>query len=346
MNQIFKAEIQDSLQIAQIIKDGWNTAYKGIISDEFLKNMNTETLSENWKKSIQDNKNIYVYKEKDEILGVIRFGRAGEAVTEKTGEIEVLYVRPDQKRKGIGTQLLNFAKHELKKMGHDKMIIWCLKGNKQGSNFYKKAGGEKIKERDYIIRGIKVREEGFYYDLKEEDIVLIRPTIEHMSQAKEMMEEAKKYDADNIDIWAGYSSMQEYENYEEWLQKLDNDIDFENIKPGRVPATTYFLLRKSDNKIIGVINIRYSLNEYLENYGGHIGYSIRATERRKGYGHKQLVLGLEKCLEIPINKVLITCRERNEGSAKTIESCGGIYEDTRFSNEDKDNFKRYWIDLQ
>lgn len=177
------------------------------------------------------------------------------------------------------------------------------------------------------------------------EIILVKPTIEYKQQAKEMMEESREYDADNPDIWAGYSSMHKYENYEEWLQKLENDLDFGNIKPGRVPAATYFSVRKSDNKVVGIINIRYELNEYLENFGGHIGYSIRATERRKGYGRKQLLLALEKCLEVPINKVLVTCRESNKESARVIESCGGIYEDTRYSEEEKDNFKRYWIKL-
>ena len=179
----------------------------------------------------------------------------------------------------------------------------------------------------------------------EEKLILVKPTLEHKNQAKQMMDEARMYDANNPDIWAGYSSMQEYENYEEWLQKLDQDLDFEHIKPGRVPESTSFLVRVSDNKIVGIINIRYSLNEYLENYGGHIGYSIRATERRKGYGYKQLVLGLEKCLEIPIKKVLVTCRDYNKGSAKVIEKCGGVYEDTRFSEKENDNMKRYWITL-
>ena len=182
-------------------------------------------------------------------------------------------------------------------------------------------------------------------NLKDE-IILIKPTIEYKKQAKEMMEEARKYDADNPNIWAGYSSMQNCNTYEEWLEKLDADLDFKNIKPGRVPAATYFLLRKSDNKIIGIINIRYELNEYLENFGGHIGYSIRPTERRKGYGRKQLLLALEKCKEININKVLITCREANKGSAKVIECCNGIYEDTRFNEKENDNFKRYWIKLE
>lgn len=100
-----------------------------------------------------------------QILGVIRFGKSEDAVTESTGEVYILYVKPDKKRNGIGTQLLIFAKKQLQNMGYNKMIIWCLKGNKQGSNFYKKAGGHKENERESVVNGIKVREEGFYYDL-------------------------------------------------------------------------------------------------------------------------------------------------------------------------------------
>lgn len=344
MQKIRKPKVTESFEIANLIKDGWNYAYTGLISEEILKNMNVEEMVAKWKKNIEIDENIYVYVE-EKILGIIRFGKAED--NENIGEIVCLYVKTGETRKGIGTQLLNFAKNQLKEKGYNKMIIWCLKGNEQGARFYKKCGGEKIKERDYIVKGIKVREEGFMYDLRnEEELVLVKPTITHKQQAREMIEEARKYDSNNPDIWAGYSSMQEYENYEDWLQKLENDLDFENIKPGRVPASTYFLLRKTDNKILGIINIRYYLNEYLENYGGHIGYSIRATERRKGYGYKQLLLGLEKCLEIPINNVLITCRENNGGSAKVIKGCGGIYEDTRFSKEENDNFKRYWIEIK
>lgn len=65
----------------------------------------------------------------------------------------------------------------------------------------------------------------------------------------------------------------------------------------KVPARTYFLIRCSDNKIIGMINIRLSLNEKLKKYGGHIGYSIRPTERGKGYNKINLYLGLKDCQE-------------------------------------------------
>ena len=344
-NNIIKPEIKDSFEIAKLIKEGWDSAYKGIISDEDLKNSDVEKMSERWINIIKSEDNVYIYKEENKILGVIRFGKCEEINYQNIGEIFCLYVRVEEKRKGIGTRLLEFAKNKLIEDGYNKMIIWCLKGNNQGANFYKKHGGDKIKERRFLVRGIKVREEGFMFDFKEEDIKLIKPTIEYKQQAEELIKEIKKYDIDNQDAFAGCSSIEKYD-YEVWLKKLDEDLDFENIKPGRVPASTYFSVRKSDNKIIGVVNIRYYFNEYLENYGGHIGYSERPLEKRKGYGYKNLKLALEKCLEIPINKVLVTCNENNIGSAKIIESCGGIYEDTRFCEKENINLKRYWIKLQ
>ena len=86
-----------------------------------------------------------------------------ECKLKNVGEVLVLYIKPEEKRKGIGTKLFTFAKNELIKQGYKEMVIWCLKGNMQGINFYKKMGGKHIGEREYEIRGIKIMEEGFKY---------------------------------------------------------------------------------------------------------------------------------------------------------------------------------------
>jgi len=178
-----------------------------------------------------------------------------------------------------------------------------------------------------------------------EEIMLVFPTLEYEKQAKELIEETIRLDNDNPDKWAGFSRLNEFENYKEWIQRLINELDKNKLAPGRVTATTYFTVRKSDNRILGIINIRHELNDYLRNYGGHIGYSIRPTERRKGYGNKQLRLALEKCINLGIKNVLITCRQRNIGSAKTIESCNGKLENVVFHETEGENFQRYWIKL-
>lgn len=121
----------------------------------------------------------------------------------------------------------------------------------------------------------------------------------------------------------GVGSLDRYLNdYEGWLEKLEVDRTMEPNE-NRVPADTYFLVRESDDRIIGMINIRHCLNENLRLVGGHIGYSVRPTERRKGYNKVNLYLGLLRCQELGIDEVLMDCDADNLGSAKTMQALGG-----------------------
>jgi predicted acetyltransferase len=98
------------------------------------------------------------------------------------------------------------------------------------------------------------------------------------------------------------------------------------------------------NHILGVVHIRHRLNEYLLFRGGHIGYAIRPSERRKGYATKLLSLALMVCKTMHIEKVLVTCAKNNIGSAKTIIKNGGILYSEGIDNGEL--FQRYWIDLR
>ena len=113
-----------------------------------------------------------------------------------------------------------------------------------------------------------------------------------------------------------------------------------------VPSSTYFLIREDEDRIVGMIDIRHDLNDYLLQYGGHIGYGIRPTERRNGYNKINLFLGLLKCRELGFDKVLITATDENPGSYKTILDLGGKLENKIIDDED-DNvlLGRYWIDV-
>lgn len=109
-----------------------------------------------------------------------------------------------------------------------------------------------------------------------------------------------------------------------------------------VPSDTYFAIDEN-NKLVGAINIRHQLNDYLLKKGGHIGYGVRPSERRKGYATAMLRLALKKCKNLGINKVLITCDKDNPASARTILANGGVLE-----NEIPDESRitqRYWIEL-
>ena len=110
----------------------------------------------------------------------------------------------------------------------------------------------------------------------------------------------------------------------EWVKFVENTKYKETVTPGFVTAHTFFAL--DNDKIVGIINARHELNDYLLNFGGHIGYSVRKSERRKGYAKAMLSYTVDFLFSLGIEKILITCDKNNIASKRTIESCGGILE--------------------
>lgn len=112
------------------------------------------------------------------------------------------------------------------------------------------------------------------------------------------------------------------DDYEGWLEKLEKDRVREPDEE-KVPARTYFLIRESDRRIVGMINVRLALNGKLRRFGGHIGYSIRPTERGKGYNRINLYLGLKVCARYGIETAFLDADLDNPASWRTMEALGG-----------------------
>ncbi|MBQ8717642.1 MAG: GNAT family N-acetyltransferase [Clostridia bacterium] len=128
----------------------------------------------------------------------------------------------------------------------------------------------------------------------------------------------------------------------EWL--LTNRVMETTTNPQYIRYLQYGLF--SDGRLLGLLQIRLELKGYLINFGGHIGYCVRPSERRRGYAKAMLKAALDICRDVGLDKVLITCLEDNVGSARTIESCGGVFEKTVYDDVNyKANMKRYWITL-
>ena len=119
-----------------------------------------------------------------------------------------------------------------------------------------------------------------------------------------------------------------------------------DVPEGRVPAT--FLFAESDGEIVGRVSIRHDLNDFLFNYGGHVGYAVRPQFRGKGIATEMLRQSLKICSDLGLKKVLVTCNDQNLYSAKTIENCGGVLENKVLNDpEEADGalVRRYWITL-
>ncbi len=143
----------------------------------------------------------------------------------------------------------------------------------------------------------------------------------------------------------GCGPLRNIENPEEYIRASIDCEDPEKVPSHWVPATQYLFIRKSDNRLVGMIQVRHHFNDYLEKYAGHIGYSIRPSERRKGYAKVMLKMALPLCREIGLDKVLISCEENNIGSERAILANGGVYESTVTDPTDGEKLKRFWITL-
>lgn len=172
------------------------------------------------------------------------------------------------------------------------------------------------------------------------ELKLIFPTIKYKNQIERYKQEMLQANS-SMD---GCGTLKN-DDFETWLQKCNDWKNGKNLPEGFVPSTQYICIRKKDDKLIGMLQIRHKLNDFLLNFGGHIGNSIAVCERNKGYGKKLLALGLKKCKELGLNNVLITCKDTNTASKKCIIANGGKYEDTRTINDQNINLERYWVDI-
>ena len=78
--------------------------------------------------------------------------------------------------------------------------------------------------------------------------------------------------------------------------------------------------------MVGIINLRHELNDFLRDYGGHIGYSVHPAYWNGGYATQMLALALRESDALGLRELLLTCSPDNLASRRVIEKNGGVLE--------------------
>ena len=181
-------------------------------------------------------------------------------------------------------------------------------------------------------------------ELKEErmeELIFIAPDESREAEVWDYLEEFERYHSDihgagGLDRFCG--------DYPGWLRRVRALADVEHVPAGRLPGPTFLVLRKSDGRMVGMVNIRHYLNEEMLRTGGHVGYSVRPTERLRGCGAEILRMALDYLRGIGLDRALVTCDTANLGSAGVIRRNGGVFENEDYE-DDGTPVSRYWIAL-
>lgn len=172
-----------------------------------------------------------------------------------------------------------------------------------------------------------------------------KPSLERKDEIKEYLDEFIEYGSE-INGVGGLDKIYDGMTIEEAIENCVKKEDKEYAESvGRVATSTYLMIRESDDRIVGICSFRHYLNDYLRKVGGHIGYGVRPTERRKGYNKIQLYHALLEAQKLGIDSVMLDCVDTNPGSEKTIQALGGVFDGEYYDEGHNANLHNYWINV-
>ncbi len=172
----------------------------------------------------------------------------------------------------------------------------------------------------------------------KDEFLLIKPDEKYLTDILAYRQEF----LDAGDEFHGDCALRHFNDPNEWLKYNRSLENHEMTGSSWIEFDQYIMIRKSDERVVGMINYRSTNDEKLADYAGEIGFSVRPFERNKGYAKAMLKSCIKKCSEHGIRSAVLTCNKDNIASKKTIIACGGIFERNSIVNP---NTERYIIQL-
>lgn len=173
---------------------------------------------------------------------------------------------------------------------------------------------------------------------------LIRPTTKYQNDYLKALSEIESLEPKNLSMLAKHARPEEIrEDFGGYVSKLKSFAEGKNLPSGFVACTILWLI-DDDDKFVGQASIRHQLTEFLLRQGGHIGYIITPSSRRRGLGTEILRLSIKAAQKLGIKKILVTCNPENTGSKKIILKNGGKLDDSIDFRDGEQVKLRFWIE--
>ena len=249
------------------------------------------------------------------------------------GSMGILYVFPEYRRRCFGTTLQNCLITKTMEKGFVP-FGQVEKGNQKSLGLQDKLG--MARSDDLIV---------WMWKNPGSDpgkITLCRPGSRYARQVMDFRDELKK----NGDEFDGCAGLEECASFEEWI-RFEERLRAK-YKDGYVPSEVFPAVRETDDRLVGIVDYRHPLAGFLMSFGGNIGYSVRPSERRKGYASEMLRLMLDICRSYGEMRVLLICDSDNTASRKTILKNGGVLENEIEGTVELSKYgriQRYWISI-
>lgn len=168
------------------------------------------------------------------------------------------------------------------------------------------------------------------------NLQLVRPSFDLQAEFMAMVDEflqagEREYVQEDVLFDEGFVA------YVDWLARGERgELD------GLVPWSAYWTVDMDSNTLIGISSLRHELSPWLAEFGGHIGYRVRPSQRRQGAGTTLLRLTLNEARARGVAEALIVCTPDNLGSQGVLRRCGARFE-REVVRSDGVSLMRFWV---